>query len=88
MPPGRRTAAHRLEPRPKSRLAEDTLLLGDTPVDVLKAVGAVLTHVCSAAARQARCGRRIDAARTGRTFPLWATPRAAPRSPSAPCPPP
>jgi DNA-binding winged helix-turn-helix (wHTH) protein len=27
-----------------------------------------------------------DAARAG-TFPLWATPRAAPRSPSAPCPP-
>jgi predicted ATPase/DNA-binding winged helix-turn-helix (wHTH) protein len=43
--------------------------------------------VPSAAARQARCGRRIDAARAGRTFHLWATPRAAPRSPSAPSPP-
>ena len=39
------------------------------------------------AARLARCGRRIDVARAGRAFHLWATPRVAARSPSARCPP-
>ncbi len=48
-----RSAAHRLELRPKSRLDEDSLLLGDTPVDVLDAVRAVLWRVCAEAARQA-----------------------------------
>ncbi len=48
-----RSAAHRLEPRPKARLDEDTLLLGDTTVDVLTAVRAVLSRVCAAAAQQA-----------------------------------
>jgi molecular chaperone DnaK (HSP70) len=47
-----RSAAHRLEPRPKSRLGEDALLLGGTAVDVRSAVRAVLAHVCAAAARQ------------------------------------
>ncbi|MBB4905931.1 Hsp70 family protein [Actinophytocola algeriensis] len=53
-----RSAPHRLEPRPKARLDEDTLLLGETTVDVLAAVRAVLSRVCSAAARQA--GGPID----------------------------
>lgn len=44
-----RSAAHRLELRPKARMDEDTLLLGDTTVDVLVAVRAVLSHVCAAA---------------------------------------
>lgn len=48
-----RAAGHRLEPRPKARLAEDTLLLGDTQVDVVTVVRAVLAKVTSAAARQA-----------------------------------
>jgi actin-like ATPase involved in cell morphogenesis len=48
-----RTAAHRLETRPKSRLDEDTLLLGDATVGVLDVVRAVLARVCAEAARQA-----------------------------------
>jgi actin-like ATPase involved in cell morphogenesis len=48
-----RAAAHRLETRPKARLAEDVLLLGDTQVDVQTVVRAVLAKVTSAAARQA-----------------------------------
>lgn len=47
-----RSAPHRLELRPKARLDEDTLLLGDTTVDVLTAVRAVLSRVCWAAAQQ------------------------------------
>ena len=35
-----------------------------------------------AAERLAGCGRRIDVARAGRTFRLWTTPQAVPRSPS------
>jgi actin-like ATPase involved in cell morphogenesis len=48
-----RSAAHRLEPRPKSRLDEDLLLLGDTPIGTLDVVRAVLERVCAEAARQA-----------------------------------
>ncbi|MGH3761630.1 Hsp70 family protein [Actinophytocola sp.] len=48
-----RSAGHRLELRPKSRLDEDMLLLGNTPVDVLDIVRAVLGRVCAEAARQA-----------------------------------
>ncbi len=39
-------AAARLEPRPKSRLGEDVILLGDRTVDVLTVVRAVLSRVC------------------------------------------
>ncbi|MGH3881381.1 MAG: Hsp70 family protein [Actinophytocola sp.] len=53
-----RSAAHRLEHRPKSRLDEGTLLLGNTPVDVLDMVRAVLERVCAEAARQAN--RPVD----------------------------
>ncbi|MGB3438855.1 MAG: type VII secretion-associated protein, partial [Actinophytocola sp.] len=48
-----RSSAHRLERSPKARLSEDTLLLGDTQIDVVTVVRAVLTKVCAAAARQA-----------------------------------
>lgn len=53
-----RSAPHRLELRPKSRLAEGSLLLGGTPVDVLALVRAVLERVCAETARQA--GRPVD----------------------------
>ena len=53
-----RSAAHRLEHRPKSRLDEGTLLLGNTPVDVLDMVRAILERVCAEAARQA--ARPVD----------------------------
>jgi actin-like ATPase involved in cell morphogenesis len=53
-----RSAAHRLEQRPKSRLDEGALLLGNTPVDVLDMVRAVLERVCAEAARQAN--RHVD----------------------------
>ncbi|MPZ84111.1 MAG: Hsp70 family protein [Actinophytocola sp.] len=48
-----RAAAARLEPRPKSRLDEDAVLLGDRTVDVLDAVRAVLARLCGEVANQA-----------------------------------
>lgn len=40
-------AAARLEPRPKSRLDEDVILLGDRTVDTLTVVRAVLDRLCA-----------------------------------------
>jgi actin-like ATPase involved in cell morphogenesis len=53
-----RAAPARLEPRPKSRLDEDVVLLGDRTVPVLDLVRAVLTRLCDEVRRTA--GAPVD----------------------------